>query len=38
MLFVTEESHILGIRFEVNETWKWNIRARVNFGNAVLTH
>jgi hypothetical protein len=38
MLFVTEESHILGICFEVNEKCKWNTRVRVNFGVAVLTH
>jgi hypothetical protein len=37
MLFVTEESHTFGISFEVNEKCKWNTRARVNFGNTVLT-
>jgi len=38
MLFVNEESHMLGIRFEVNEKCKWDTRVRVNFGSAVLTH
>jgi len=36
MLFVTEESHILGISFEVNEKWKWNTLDRVNFVSAFV--
>jgi hypothetical protein len=36
MMFVTEESHILGVRFEVNEKCNWNTLDGVNFVSAFV--
>lgn len=35
-MFVTEESHILGVRFEVNEKCNWNTLDGVNFVSAFV--